>query len=122
MEVDLQSLFGLHVTLCAQLFSLAETPLLPPSPRIWTRITRARLVSKDKRHIFVTPCCKGNKEQCLQLLLAISGTEGRHRQLDGEHPLLLSSKPYTVKKRFANFPSPAGMSLPNSPWAGIMTS
>jgi hypothetical protein len=29
---------------------------------------------------------------------------------------------YTVKKRFASFPSPAGMSLPNSPWAGIMTS
>jgi hypothetical protein len=25
---------------------------------------------------------------------------------------------YTVKKRFASFPSPAGMSLPNSPWAG----
>jgi hypothetical protein len=25
------------------------------------------------------------------------------------------------KKRFASFPSPAGMSLPNSPWAGIMT-
>ncbi len=31
---------------------------------------------------------------------------------------------YTVKKRIANLPSPAGMSvsLPNSPWAGIMTS
>ncbi len=28
----------------------------------------------------------------------------------------------TVKKRFASFPSPTGMSLPNSPWAGIMTS
>ncbi len=26
------------------------------------------------------------------------------------------------KKRFASFPSPAGISLPNSPWAGIMTS
>jgi hypothetical protein len=26
------------------------------------------------------------------------------------------------KKRFESFPSPAGMSLPNSPWAGIMTS
>jgi hypothetical protein len=26
------------------------------------------------------------------------------------------------KKRFTSFPSPAGMSLPNSPWAGIMTS
>jgi hypothetical protein len=26
------------------------------------------------------------------------------------------------KKRFGSFPSPARMSLPNSPWAGIMTS
>ncbi len=34
MEVDLQSLFGLYVTWCAQLFSLAETPQLHPSPRI----------------------------------------------------------------------------------------
>jgi hypothetical protein len=29
---------------------LAETP-----PRIWTRITRALLVNKDRRHLFVTP-------------------------------------------------------------------
>ncbi len=28
----------------------------PPSPSIWTRITRAILVSKDRRHLFVTPC------------------------------------------------------------------
>ncbi len=57
MEVDLQSLFGLHVSWCAhsQMFSLAETPQLTPSPRIWTRITRALLVSKDRRHLFVTP-------------------------------------------------------------------
>ncbi len=32
MEVDLQSLFGLHVTWCDQLHSLAETPQLPPPP------------------------------------------------------------------------------------------
>ncbi len=55
MEVDLQSLFGLRVTWCAHLFSLAETPQLPPSPRILTRITRALLVSKDRRHLFATP-------------------------------------------------------------------
>ncbi len=36
--------------------------------------------------------------------------------------LLLSSSYYTLKQRFASFPSPAGMSLPNSHWAGIMTS
>jgi hypothetical protein len=32
MELDLQSLFGLHVTWCAQLFSLTETPQPPPLP------------------------------------------------------------------------------------------
>jgi hypothetical protein len=31
MEVDLQSLFGLHVTGSAQLSSLDDTPQLPPS-------------------------------------------------------------------------------------------
>jgi hypothetical protein len=61
MEVDLQSLFGLHVTWCAQLHSLAETPQLPPSPRIWTRITRALLVRKDRRHLFVTPVGSGTR-------------------------------------------------------------
>ncbi len=61
MEVDLQSLFGLNVTWCAQLFSLAETPQLPHSPRSWTRITRALLVSKDRRHLFVTLCFTCNR-------------------------------------------------------------
>ncbi len=32
MEVDLQGLFGLHVTWCAQLHSLAETPQYTPFP------------------------------------------------------------------------------------------
>jgi hypothetical protein len=43
MEVDIQRLFGPHVTWCAQLYSLAETPQTPPpsppqSPCIGTRI------------------------------------------------------------------------------------
>ncbi len=33
-----------------------------------------------------------------------------------------AKQPIHRKKRFASSPSPAGMSLPNSPWAGIMTS
>ncbi len=32
MELDLQSLFGLHVTWSAQLFSLAESPQSRPFP------------------------------------------------------------------------------------------
>jgi hypothetical protein len=56
MEVDLQSLFGLHVTWCAQLHSLADTPQLPPPPPLLDSYTRAALlVSKDRRHLFVTP-------------------------------------------------------------------
>ncbi len=34
MELYLPILFGLHV-ICAQLYSLAETPQTPPPPRIW---------------------------------------------------------------------------------------
>ncbi len=39
MELDLQSLFGLHFMWCEQLNSLAKTPATPLlPPRIWTRI------------------------------------------------------------------------------------
>jgi hypothetical protein len=56
MELDLQSLFGL---LCTAVYSLAETPQVSP-PRHLGSYTRARLVSQDRRHLFVTPwfpCC-----------------------------------------------------------------
>jgi hypothetical protein len=48
MELDLQSSFGLHVTRCAQLFSLVVIPQLPPPPhppRIWAHIRGALLVT-----------------------------------------------------------------------------
>ncbi len=46
-----------HVMMCtAQLYPLAETQQLPPSPSY----TRALLVSQDRRHLFITPCCAGN--------------------------------------------------------------
>ncbi len=38
MELHVQRLFGLHVTGCAQLYSLAGTPQPSQFPRIWTRI------------------------------------------------------------------------------------
>jgi hypothetical protein len=47
MELDLQSLFGLHVHSCSHW-------LRPRNPRIWAHI-RALLVSQDRRHLFVTP-------------------------------------------------------------------
>ncbi len=40
MELDLQSLFGLHVTCCTQLFSLAET--LQPFPLAFELIYEVR--------------------------------------------------------------------------------
>ncbi len=63
MEVDLQSLFGIHVTWCAQLYSLAEAPQPPPIPPLWDSYTRALLVSKNRRHLFVTPCCTRSKHK-----------------------------------------------------------
>ncbi len=52
MELDLQSLFGFLVTWCTLLYSLAETPQLPPH---LGSHTRALLVSQGRRHLFVTP-------------------------------------------------------------------
>jgi hypothetical protein len=60
MEVDLSKVYlgsmsrDVHIcTHCAQL-SHWQRPRNPlPSPRIGTRITRALLVSKDRRHLFV---------------------------------------------------------------------
>ncbi len=43
-----------------------------------------------------------------------------NKPAEGNKPLE-GNKPHR-KKKFASFPSPAGMSLPNSSWAGIMTS
>ncbi len=58
MELDLQSLFGLH----AQLYLMDET--MQPLSHIWAHTVpilyeRALLVSQDKRHLFVTHCLTG---------------------------------------------------------------
>ncbi len=50
MELDLQSLFGLHVHSCTVLIGWN-----PPPPQLGS-YTRALLVSQDRRHLFVTPC------------------------------------------------------------------
>ncbi len=52
MELDPQSLFGLHVHCTA--FSLAETPQSPLPPHLGS-YTRALLVSQDGRHLFGDP-------------------------------------------------------------------
>ncbi len=66
MEIDLQSLFGLYITWRARLYSLAETPN-PPPPAL-DSYTRALFVSKDRRHLFVTPCPPAFKYLCRRLL------------------------------------------------------
>jgi hypothetical protein len=53
MELDLQSYLGS----CVKLYSLAETPQLPPPPHLGSN-TRALLVSQDRRHLFITPCSR----------------------------------------------------------------
>ncbi len=53
IELDLQSLFGLLYPYAKQ-YSLTETPQSPP-PHLGS-ITRALVVSQDRRHLFVTLC------------------------------------------------------------------
>jgi hypothetical protein len=49
MELDLPRLFGLHVHSCTHL------PPPPIPPAFWAHITRALLVTQNRRHLFVTP-------------------------------------------------------------------
>ena len=52
MELNLQSYLGS----CVPLYSLVETPQLPPSLPHLGSYTRALLVSQDRRNPIVTPC------------------------------------------------------------------
>jgi hypothetical protein len=54
MELDLQSLFGLHVHRRTHWLRPRNSPP-PPLPPHWGSYTRALLVSQDSRHLFVTP-------------------------------------------------------------------
>ncbi len=51
IELDLQSLFGLHVRSCIHWLR----PRNPPPPHLGS-YTRTLLVSQGRRHLFVTPC------------------------------------------------------------------
>jgi hypothetical protein len=56
MDLDLQSLFGLHVYSCIYwLRNSRDSSLL----QHLGSYTRTLLVSQDRRHLFVTPCIKG---------------------------------------------------------------
>ncbi len=65
MELDLQSLFRLHDTWCAQhsctvLIGWDPTPQPPINPHLGS-YTRALLVSQDWRHLLVTPWLRGTE-------------------------------------------------------------
>jgi hypothetical protein len=53
VELELKSLFGLHVHSCTHWPRPRNPP--PPHPHLGS-YTRALLVSQDRRHLFVTPC------------------------------------------------------------------
>jgi hypothetical protein len=53
MELDLQSLFGLYVYSCSYWLRPPQPP--PPLPTHLGSYTRMLLVSRDRRHLFVTP-------------------------------------------------------------------
>jgi hypothetical protein len=55
MELDLQSLFELHVKRCAQLYSLAEKTRNPPPPAFGLDIRGRYRSAKDRRHLLVIP-------------------------------------------------------------------
>jgi hypothetical protein len=52
MELDLQSLFGLHVHSCTHRLRPRNSP---PPPQHLGSYTRVLLVSQDRRYLFVTP-------------------------------------------------------------------
>jgi hypothetical protein len=57
MELDLQSLFGLHVYSCTHWLRPSIPP--PPIPTHLGSYTRALLVSQGRRRLFVTPLAPG---------------------------------------------------------------
>ncbi len=72
-QTPLSSGYPLPLSSYVQLYSLAETPQLPPLPPHLGSYTRALLVSQDRRHLFVTPGVRssGNNSLCI---LASSST------------------------------------------------
>jgi hypothetical protein len=83
MELDLQSLFGLHVHSCTHWLRLRNLPPAPHLPRLGS-YTRALLVSQDSRHLFVT-LHTINKQPCLRFY-------NQHQQLLAQQQQQLSGK------------------------------
>jgi hypothetical protein len=61
MELDLQSLFGLHVHSC----TYCKRPRNASPQPTFGSYTRVPLVSQDRRHLFVTPCTRASMRRTL---------------------------------------------------------
>ncbi len=55
MELDLQSLFGLHVYSCTHCLRPRNSPPPPHPPLLGSYTRSALLASQDRRRLFVTP-------------------------------------------------------------------
>jgi hypothetical protein len=73
MELDLQSLFGLHVHRCID-------PPIPPLPPQLGSITRALLVSQDRRHLIVTPAQESKSQRLQKEVVSLTCVYSLHLQ------------------------------------------
>jgi hypothetical protein len=79
MDVDRQSLFGLHVTWCVQLYSLAETPQLPPPAIEVFGLVYEGAIGQQRWRIFVTLCYCPTGQTIRSYVLCFPLTNWRHK-------------------------------------------
>jgi hypothetical protein len=80
----------------------------PPSLRIWARITRALLVSKDRRHLFVTlPTSESSTTQRMEYYIRTHARLlfGSHKPLQSYHKVRTYKEYHSVSPR-RNWDSP----------------
>ncbi len=86
MELDLQSLFGLHVQWCTAVL-IGWDPATPPPPPYLGSYTRALLVSQDRWHFFVAPWLEvmhdrmSWNDKCDAMIH--QNSEGKHEMMSG---------------------------------------
>ncbi len=53
-RLNIELIFKDYLGFCVQLYSMAETPQLPPPPLHLGSYTKAQMVIQDRRHLFAT--------------------------------------------------------------------
>jgi hypothetical protein len=92
-RLNMKLVSKVYFCFCVRLYSLAETP---PLPLHLDSFTRALLVSKDRRHLFVTPCLSCSQRH--PILLSVNSPLHSVRSPDSPasfqpHPAHWSSPP-----------------------------